>query len=352
MISAARRRQTLGLGFAAGLLLLSGAHEARAENPGAAEALFAQGKALSAQNKWAEACPKFEESQRLDPGMGTLFQLANCHQRISKTATAWAEFLQVAAEAKTAGQTAREKVARERAAELESKLSKLTITVDASATPGLSVLRDGTQIGRGQWSTALPVDPGTHRVEASAPGKKPWSNVVHLGEALSLVVRVPALTDAPAAMASAAPVPASPAGSAPATTTATTVAVGNEFAPTPLSDPPSEDTRDGSGQRIAGGITLGAGVVGLGVGTVFGLLSKGARDDSDAHCREGDRCDATGVSLRDEARSHGTISTVAFGVGAAAVVTGAVLWFTAPSSKSVAVGIAPTLQGASLRGSF
>lgn len=349
MISAARRRQTLGIGFAAGLLFLGGAHDARAENPAAAEALFAQGKQLSAQNKWAEACPKFEESQRLDPGMGTLFQLANCHQRISKTATAWAEFLQVAAEAKTAGQTAREKVARERAAELESKLSRLTIIVDASVTPGLSVARDGTQIGRGQWSTALPVDPGTHRVEATAPGKSPWSNVVHVGEALSLVVRVPALTDAP--VASAAPVVSATPGAAPMTTT--TAAVGNELATTPLSDPPVDDARDGSGQRLAGGITLGAGVVGLGVGTVFGLLSKGARDDSESHCREGDRCDTTGVSLRDQARSHGTISTVAFGVGAAAVVTGAVLWFTAPSaSKRVAVGIAPTLHGATLRGSF
>src|SRR5687767_5825288 len=97
-------------------------YAASAENAAAAESLFNEGKKLSTQGKWQEACLKFEESQRVDPGIGTLFQLANCHEKVGRTATAWAEFREVAASAKASGQGAREKVARERAAALENTI--------------------------------------------------------------------------------------------------------------------------------------------------------------------------------------------------------------------------------------
>jgi hypothetical protein len=272
--------------------------------------------------------------------MGTLFQLATCHQHVAKTASAWAEFLEVAAEAKASGQSAREKVARERAAALAPKLAHMTIAVDASrAAPGLRVLRDGTEVGRGQWNSSIPVDPGSHRVEATAPGKQPWSTTIAVAEAASASVREPALADEPAPAAAAiAPRPIVAIQSRePAT-----------LAPT---DPPLEDVRSGHGQRVAGGITLGVGVAGVGLGTAFGLMSKRAHDDADPHCRVVDRCDATGVSLRDDARRDGTIATVGFGVGAAAIVTGAVLWLTAPS-RSTALAVAPTPEGALVRGRF
>ena len=44
-----------------------------------AESLFREGKRLSSEKKFSEACPKFEESYRLDPGLGTLLNLATCH---------------------------------------------------------------------------------------------------------------------------------------------------------------------------------------------------------------------------------------------------------------------------------
>ena len=85
--------------------------------------------------KYDDACPKLEESQRLAPAIGTKFNLADCYEHTGRLASAWAAFLSVAASAKNANQGAREKAARDRAAALEPKLSRLAVVVpDASQT--------------------------------------------------------------------------------------------------------------------------------------------------------------------------------------------------------------------------
>ena len=79
---------------------------------------------------------------------------------------------------------------------------------------------------------------------------------------------------------------------------------------------------------VAGGV----GVVGLVVGSVFGLKSMSSHDESEAHC-SGNVCDAAGVAASDDARSAGNVSTVAFIVGGVGLAAGAVLWFTLPSGS-------------------
>ena len=312
---------------------------AYAADTAGAQALFTEGKRLMADGHYADACPKLEESQRLDPGIGTLFQLATCHQHVGKTATAWAEYLDVAAQAKSSGQKDREKAARDKASGLESQVSKVVIATrihGADAVPGLEIKRDGVDVGRGQWGVALPMDPGDHKFVVTAPGKKTWETTTRVAsDGKTTVVQIPVLEDAPRAVAATAP---------PASTVTPSTVVVQPTTTQPSSDstltttettrgPVEADSNRGSGQRVAGVIIAGIGVAGIATGTVFGLQSKSKHSDSDAHCT-GNLCDATGVQLRDDARTSGNISTIAFGAGAAALVGGIVLYVTAPSSSA------------------
>jgi tetratricopeptide (TPR) repeat protein len=95
---------------------------AQSSDAAAARAMFEEGRKLVKAGKYAEACPKFEESLKLDRGVGTQFNLADCWERLGRTASAWALFLDVAAVTKAAGQADRERAARDRAAALEPKL--------------------------------------------------------------------------------------------------------------------------------------------------------------------------------------------------------------------------------------
>ncbi|WP_394832890.1 hypothetical protein LVJ94_40955 [Pendulispora rubella] len=306
-------RSVLFCSFCSSLVLASA--EVRAGNDApAAQALFNEAKKLIADGKWAEACPKLEESQKLDPGIGTQYNLANCYEHIGRAASAWAVFLNVAGEAKAAGQPAREKVARDRATVLEARLAKLVITVRATDVSQLKVTRDTLEVGRGQWGAAIPIDAGEHRIVASAPGKKTWEKTVKVPvDGVTVNVEVPTLQDDPnaATLADRGLMPGRPGE--------------GEQVPS--------DEHPGRTQRI-GGIVAGAvGIVGIGVGTMFGLMSNSKKNDSEPHCNANNQCDETGLGLRDDALNYGTYSTIAFIAGGAALVGGIVLFATAPKAK-------------------
>ena len=151
------------------------ASTARADKITDAEDLFRRAKALMAQKKDDEACPLLSESYRLDPGVGTLLNLALCHERIGKTASAWGEFRSVEQQAHAASppNETRARFARDHAAKLQTRLSRVQITVPAEArVPGLVIKVDGEAKGEPLWA-GVPVDPGTRVVEASATNKKP-----------------------------------------------------------------------------------------------------------------------------------------------------------------------------------
>ena len=94
---------------------------------------------------------------------GTVLNLASCHEREGMTASAMAE---------CDGRDDRVAFADEHMKALERRLSMLIIVVPPEADrPDLSITRDGIVFGRAAWGTRIPVDPNTHVIEASAPGK-------------------------------------------------------------------------------------------------------------------------------------------------------------------------------------
>jgi hypothetical protein len=305
-----------------------------ASNRAAAEALFNQGRSLVASGKFAEACPKFEASQQLDPGLGTLLNLAECYEKLGKTASAWAEYREAIPLARASGSKVRQDLATQRAQALESRLATLTIRAvsggDDSAQ--LSIRRDGISVQPAELGSPIPVDPGAHTIEAEAPGKQTWTSTVQIADAAKVAVDVPALT--PLAVAAAT----TPASAKPVETP-------------PLDQ--SSHASSGSKQHTAAIIVGALGVVSVGVGTVFGLSASSKWSDAKSHCTAYPYgCDQQSLDARSSASSKASLATAAFIVGGAAIAGAVVLWVTADSSqeKGVAVAIAP--GAAFVRGSF
>jgi hypothetical protein len=339
------RRSTLQLSLAAAFLLISAV--ARAGDPAAAQALFDEGKFLVRQGRYAEACPKLEESQKLDPGLGTKFQLANCWQQLGRTASAWALFREVEAESHALAQGRRERVARDRAVALVPWLSKIAISPHgASGATDFLVRRDGVEVGREQWDTPLPVDPGTHVVTAIAPNKQPWQTTVEVpADGKIMTVDIPPLADVPDVSAPAlvsrraAPIARPPSASSRPPTGVTSPM------PASVGETGFIDDR-GSGQRSVGWIFVGAGVVGLAAGTYFTSQWIDERGLSNAHCLGGS-CDSLGARLRDDAHSQGIAGEATLAGAAGAFLLGAVLVATAPRPRLVITAASsspPTLR--------
>ncbi|HMI83237.1 MAG TPA: hypothetical protein VK550_04035 [Polyangiaceae bacterium] len=161
-----------------------------------------------AQGKFAEACPKLQESQRLDPGSGTLLNLAVCFERQGRIATAWTKFIEAMTTASAGNQLERARFARELASKLLPLVPKIVINVPAGeATAGLEVKRDGNLVGQPQWGVAVPVDPGEHQITVSAPNRTPWeTKLIVKPNGQSLTISVPVL----AALSGSAPPASSP----------------------------------------------------------------------------------------------------------------------------------------------
>jgi hypothetical protein len=329
---------------------------AQAQTPGpapggsnvAAEALFEDARALVAGGNFADACPKFAESERLSPSVSTLLNLANCWEKVGRTATAWAAYREAASAANAAGRKDYLATALRHSEALAPKLARLTVSVSQPA-PGQQVKRDGVVVESAEWGAAIPVDTGSHSIEASAPGRKPWQVTVEVAQdGAQPAVAVPPLEEAPveasaSAAASPAPVAASPALS--------------PLTPQGAADQASAPGAGGT-QRAVGGVIAGLGVVGLGIGAAFAIIAKNKYNDSKANgqCPDDPNvCDATGVSERNDARRDGDIATVAVGAGAAALVAGVVVWLTAGHPMRLAtapIQVSPTLGGVVARGAW
>jgi hypothetical protein len=202
------------------------------------------------------------------------------------------------------------------------------------------VTMDGALLTDHLGGAAVTVDPGEHtfRFEAAPSPAVEKKLVIHEGEKDRHVAVALGGSDAPAAAA------AVPAAAPVAMTT-----------PAPAA-PPAADQGESSwnGQKTAAVVIGSVGVVGVVLGAVFGASAFSKWSSAKTACGTACGPDDPAQSLKNDASSAATLSTVTFAVGGAALVGAAVLWFTAPSGAQVQV--APTVgagaTGITLRGTF
>lgn len=281
----------------------------------AAEALFRQGRDALARGDWSAACPKFAESQRLDPAVGTLMNVADCDEHEGHLARAWEEWQEAIDQLRHSGDD-RVTIALARREALDARVPRLTLRLAEGASA--EVTRDGVTLGRASLGVALPVDPGAHTIVVSAPGRETVTRVATLREGESVE-----LTLAPG----------------PATT-----------APPPAPSPPSRM----STPRAIGYGAIAAGAVALGVAVVSALVVVHEKSVVDASCGPDNACSPAGLDAARAGKTWVTINTVSSVIALAAGGVGVTLLLATPSSsrKTSVAPVAPPTVGLVLTGSF
>lgn len=276
-----------------------------------AEGLFREGRDLMQKGDYAAACPKLAESQRLDPSPGTLLNLASCQEKQGKIASAWATYLAASRLARTQNRTNIVEEAKQRAAELEPKVSYLKIVL-AERVAGIQVKIDDVTLESAALGSKIPVDPGARTVSIGAPGRKTVEMKVTIGaEHDSQTLNVPSLEKGEPGEVKPGP-KATPGQPEPGPT-----------APDAAAGPP-----------VLAYVVGGVGVVALGVGTAFAFMAKSAYGDAEDKCPTKTNCSSDAISLRDKAETRANIANVGIGLGVVGVGVGAVLLLThSPPAK-------------------
>jgi hypothetical protein len=253
-----------------------------------AETLFHEGKRLYDAGRYDEACARLQESDALDPAVGTLGLFAACEEKRGHLGQAMLAYREVARRAR-ASSDARGAVADQRAKELEARIPRIVIEAPA----GTRVHVAGREVTERGDQEPLRLDPGRVEILAKRQDGTTWSRSYDLAERASVVVVI-------SEDDRAAPAAASVTGG------------------------------EGGGPPIATFVLGGVGVVSLGVMTAFGVSAMSQNDasnDFQSQCETGDTtaC-ASGKDAREGAETTSTLATVAFGASVAALAAAGVVW--------------------------
>ncbi|MEP7049753.1 MAG: hypothetical protein ABJB12_05340 [Pseudomonadota bacterium] len=291
-------------GTVAGLVLVSallGSGPARAEDaardPAAAEALFREGRSAAQKKDFTTACAKFRESNRLDPAVGTVFNIADCEEKLGRLATSWTLFREVAQ--RLPNEDDRRAIANDRARALEARVPTLNIHLTPSNRTDVVVRRDGVQLGAASLDTALPVDPGEHTVFVQASGtvNVVFTSRVGEGEHASL-----------------------------------SVAPGRASAVSrPTSNSPHASSTHPS--YAAAYLLGGVGVAGLITGVVAGLTVLSKKSTVNAEC-VGNTCSPVGLDAAKAGKTYGVVTTIGLATGAVGLGAATYLFLSTPTVEN------------------
>jgi hypothetical protein len=190
----------------------------------------------------------------------------------------------------------------------------------------VKVTMDGEVIAERLEGTALSIDPGSHTFTFETAGQPATTQrlVIQQGEKDRRERVVFGPTASP--VAAPGPTPSNAPGALPSTP-----------------DLGASSSSSGLGtQKILALVAGGVGVVGLGIGAVFGAIALSQKSAAQSAC-PGSQCTTQdGVNKWSDAASTGIVSTIGLIVGGVGIAGAAVLWFTAPSGgSSTQVGLGP-----------
>jgi hypothetical protein len=338
------------MGIAASLATVFAPLAARADAPAEAIALFEQGiKDMQGGNLEA-GCKELAASLARFSDSGTKGALATCYTRQGKVTSAWNLWKDLA---DTAPQADDKADAARNASQLEPRLPHFVIKLAGSAPAGLVVTVNGNPADP-SLGVPLPVDPGPVTATAHAPDHKDWSQTFQASEGKTVTIDVPALPELPKAPPSLTP-PTGPTGPTTGPMTG-------------LPNGPIVLREDNSGSRhsrhVIGASFAIIGLVATGGGAIFGSKAGSQWDSAKSACNGNvPNCPSVGLPIaqRDvnDARTSALISTIGFGVGGAAILTGAILYLSAPSDVEhsttgmrVTATVAPGSYGFALSGGW
>jgi hypothetical protein len=276
------------------------ATQAAADDKQTGAALFQEGRELSQQGKYAEACDRFARSYELEQATGTQVNFADCQEHLGHIARAWQLFDAAAAASDREGNAVRAEYARQRANVLVARLAPIVIHV-VSPDARMTVSAAGRAFVPGKEIHGY-VDPGDVEVVAQRGGKR-FATTVTARAGATVEVEVPAL--------------GSDGGEA----------------------PPSGGR---SHRWLVASAALGAGgVAGISISALLTLSASRQYADAFAegdcsHTVRGAECTAAGLSRVDDARSRANLATGVF-IGGAALLGGAIATYLLAPHDSVEV---------------
>ncbi len=309
---------------------VSRAEKSEAEKA-SAESLFAEARQLMKSGSFASACPKLAASQRLDPALGTLLNLALCYEQNGQTARAWLAYREAAGLAHTSGERNRETLALDAAALLAPRVPKLTIRVDPNQAD-VTILCDGQILAPAVFGTPVPVDPGEHVISASVSGQNAYSRRVSSLPGQSVEIDIPRLDaeksskriSTKGAVSSVRVQPLSRDLTLRSTSASQSLDVADY----------AQLRRSVQVERTVGWSLEAVGLFGVAAGTALAIYGK--------HPYDKGNCDPQGLcaspadyDYRRDGLTQTSVATVGFSVGLTALVVGTLLLWTAPRDRRV-----------------
>lgn len=290
----------------------------RAAARGLAEAGF---KAFESGD-YALALDRFQSAEEIYHALPHLLFMARSQEKLGRLVDARAMFKRITEETLADDAPQAFKDAQTAAAEegpaLDARIAHLTVIVSGDASRVKAFEINGVDMGVDQLGTAVDVDPGELTVELIPDAGEPTVGTIELAEGATDEIRL-------------------------------------ELKPAPVGDVSGPEEEEG-GSIVPGVVVLGVGVVGVGVGAVTGLMALGKASDLNDACPE-NPCPTENQSLKDDAETFSTISTISFIAGGVLVAAGVTLLVIQPGggsaeadSATVEVRLNPT--GLSAFGTF